>query len=528
MATIGNLFQSSTNFNVKSLLGFKEISPDGPSNSVFDGYSKMDSVDESSGNVVNPGVGKKLSSSSAHPGSSDNVSSGPGAISKSSKQSSSFSAHPGSSDNDGKHKSGKKSSSTSANNPTIVSNACLSFAYSERLRKPAPEVVEELGEHFTLDVIQDAHAALWRAAVTGVRYRKPNESTTGTPKQIRNHCASAVISKLNELDVDDKLANIKIVCPSEELFTLLNVLSLVYNPTKPSPIEDRVRALEFKVSEIEASNQRQTKGNTFTGRQKVINDVSKAQFTPQSAKRGRSPDGDDWATVTKRSAVSRPGVSRPAPQPSYWGRTNNVTNKGLGVEVHDVFLFNYRKIASEEVVKSHFVNHGIKIVKLYQRSREGSEVKSFVMRLENKEDFEKVIQVLPWQTGARWYERQVKDPAQRPAPYFNKVHKSDEFLLDRPVPAGQMTPAAHVRGDNLQYFTPSRGSQSPDTPAPAPTTSVNASVSFAPALSVSRMLTPLILTSSTASAPSFSIGGPLSSVGMSMSSPASSISGTPQ
>ena len=84
MATIGNLFQSSTNFNVKSLLGFKEISPDGPSNSVFDGYSKMDSVDESSGNVVNPGVGKKLSSSSAHPGSSDNVSSGPGAISKSS------------------------------------------------------------------------------------------------------------------------------------------------------------------------------------------------------------------------------------------------------------------------------------------------------------------------------------------------------------------------------------------------------------------------------------------------------------
>ena len=89
-----------------------------------------------------------------------------------------------------------------------------------------------------------------------------------------------------------------------------------------------------------------------------------------------------------------------------------------------------------------------------------------------------------------------------------------------------MTPAAHVRGDNLQYFTPSRGSQSPDTPAA--TTSAPATVSFAPALSVSRMITPLILTSSTASAPSFSIGGPLSSVGMSMSSPASSISGTPQ
>ena len=238
MATIGNLFQSSTNFNVKSLLGFKEISADGPSNSVFDGYSKMDSVDASSGNVVNPRPSNKLSSSSAlH----DNMSSGPGAISKSNKQPSSFSADHGSSVNDGKHKSGKKPSSSSAHNPIIVSNACLSFAYSERLRKSAPEVVEEMGEHFTLDVIQDAHAALWRAAVTGVRYRKPNESTTGTPKQIRNHCASAVISKLNELDVDDKLANIKIVCPSEELFTLLNVLSLVYNPTKPSPIEDRVR-----------------------------------------------------------------------------------------------------------------------------------------------------------------------------------------------------------------------------------------------------------------------------------------------
>ena len=545
MATFGSLFQSSNSFNVKSLLGMKDISSEGPSNAVFDGYSKMDSVDVSSGNVGKTKPGMKSTSSSALPGASVNVSSGPGAVPKTGKQSSNHaSAYPG---------SGQKSSNSSTHQPTIVSNACLSFAYSERLRKSAPEVVEIMGEHFTLDVIQDAHETLWRAAGTGRRYRKPNESTTGTPKQIRNHCASAVISKLNEMDADHSLDNIKIVCPSEELFGLMNVWSLVYNPTKPSPIEDRVRALEFKVSEIETFNQRQAKGNTFTGRQKVVNDVRNSNFpsTPQSSKRLRSPGEDSWVDVGKNGSVKPP---QKRSKPSYWGKEGTVASSDLsGAEIFDVFLFNYKKIATEEVVRKHFEKH-VKVVKIYQRSRDDSKVKSFVMRLENKADFEKVVNVLPWQTGARWYERQVRDPAQRSAPYFNKVNASAAFYLDRPS-SGKSTPVSNLQE---QWFTPRRG---PDTHVP-PATPVTTALpvmemvndqgtsvtSAAVGLSVTRMITPITVTSSVSSAPkvsvgappsvvsapkltigdssstpAFSVGGPLSSVGESMSMPHSSL-----
>ena len=293
----------------------------------------------------------------------------------------------------------------------------------------------------------------------------------------------------------------------------MNVLSLCYNPAKPSPIEDRVRALEYKVIEIEASNQRQSKGSTFTGRQKVLNDVRNSNLpsTPQSSKRLRSTEEDSWVDVGKNGSVK---LHQKRNKPSFWGKEGTVASSDLsGAEICDVFLFNYKKIATEEVVRKHFEKH-VKVVKIYQRSRDDAKVKSFVMRLENKADFEKVVKVLPWQTGARWYERQVRDPAQRSAPYFNKINASAAFYLDRPS-SGKVTPVSNFPE---QWFTPRRGSAAhgpsatPVTPACSVMDIVNdhgtSVTSAAVGLSVTRMITPLTVTSSVSSAPKVSVGAP--------------------
>ena len=289
--------------------------------------------------------------------------------------------------------------------PTIVVNACLSFIYSERLRKDSPTVVEEVSKHFTLDEIKSAREALYRASGVG-RYIYCPPVQPATAQQVASHCVSTIISKLNELDYNQNGMAIKIVCPAEEVFHLFNMLMMVYNPAQSTPLEDRVRALELKVNQMDSTqsaNQRQSnaQSSTFTSRHKVINDIRNSNFprTPQSAKRTRSIDDESWVDVSVKASAPKPPQKRI--KPSFWGKADTVANSDLsGVEVHDVFLFNYRKIATEEVVRLHFEKHDIQIVKIYQRSRDGSDVKSFVVRLARKADFDKLVKVLPWQTGA--------------------------------------------------------------------------------------------------------------------------------
>ena len=429
--------------------------------------------------------------------------------------------------------------------PTIVVNACLTFIYSEKQRKNQHSILESVSKNFTLNEIKSAREALFRGSgVTHYRYQPPHNPATA--QQTAAHCVGSIISKLNELDFEFNQPPIKIVCPSEELFSLFNVYKLVYNPSESCPMEDRVSALEKDMKMMKStssiSNQLQPKAhsNTFNSRQNLINDVRNSNFpsTPSSTKRPRSADKkDSWEDVVYKRNGERP---QKRIKPSFWGKEDTATtNDLLGAEIHDVFLFNYKNLATDDVVKKHFEKHGIKVLKIYQRSREGSDVKSFVMRLANKADFDKVVAILPWQTGARWYERLVRDPAQRPSAYFNKAKASDAFLLERPS-SGMVTPGSNIRVDATQlFYTPLRGAETPATPAAAHTPATPAAAhtpatpaaahtpadvsygtpfrSAAMGLSVTRMITPLTATSSVSSAPAFRVGGPLSNVGQSLS-----------
>ena len=66
-----------------------------------------------------------------------------------------------------------------------------------------------------------------------------------------------------------------------------------------------------------------------------------------------------------------------------------------GVQLHDVFLFNYDPESTEEQVKEHFTNKGVRVHSVKQKSHPDADAKSFLMRIKNKEDFDVIINNVP-------------------------------------------------------------------------------------------------------------------------------------
>ena len=420
-----------------------------------------------------------------------------------------------------------------------IENACLSFLHSEFLRKDHETVITSLCKNFGLDELKASPEALFK--LTGTKryvYKGPNDPATSHQKSA--YCVASMIKKLQDLEHGLQF-QVKFMCPSFDLFRLLNTV-----PTNVGNIESRLAALEqdqLKLSELEKevnklkATQSASGGPsstfapsvsgypplalpTYASRTALINNVKNKQ-RPQTPKRMRSEDGDFNEILYKKNGV-RPKRNKP----SFWGKQaeSSVPSDLVGAEVNEVFLYNYRNTASPEVVKDHFLSHNISVVNVRQRSREDAFTKSFVMKISNKGDFEKVIKVLPYRTGARWYER-IPPQANRPAentesasttplcPSSTPMAVSGIVNLStptssRPFPAvGNMsTPAA----SSIQ--TTSAPGTTPGTASAAVATS-SGGLGF----SVNNIITPR---SATGGAPAFNVGGPLSLNNASMSSQA--------
>ena len=215
-----------------------------------------------------------------------------------------------------------------------------------------------------------------------------------------------------------------------------------------------------------------------------------------------------WSEVVSKRNGIRPQKRN---KPSYWGEVNNnnVSQDLVGAERNDVFLFNYKNIATPDVVKNHFIKHHINVVKIYQRSNDEADVKSFVMRIANRYDFEKITKVLPYKTGARWYVRNRNENSERPPAYYNRTASSDAFILDRPIPnifsQFQFTPsnkAPHTAVQQSGLHTPHR--KTPPTQVPAFSFPMTISNSVAPQVTYVTSTLPTLPT------PTFSIGGIMS------------------
>ena len=429
----------------------------------------------------------------------------------------------------------------------IILNACLSFIKSEMNRRDEFHIIETTTQYFSFEELKEARKSLFEATELDKRYmlRFPQDITTNKEKSA--FCANSLIIKLKEMESAGSA--IQIACPAEDLFRI----SQINNKTFLN-VEQRLTQLENEMKDVKAmkiqaipsmhalpyssvvkrNNEPQPQHNS---RANLLKEVTTR--SPSIGKRHRSEEEEQpWNKVENK---------RPKRQ-SFWNNTAtaDTTTELLGDDHHEVYLMNYKNLATPEVVKNHFLRHKIRVINVRLRSRPESSVKSFVMKIECKEDFEKIIEVLPYKTGARWYISGWLDFQNRPRGHFNKTNSSPAFLLDsQHIPTTPRTPS------NI-YTTPQTSSRSvsgrPSFPATATPTSsavmTNSTVTVAASvvnplvssqnsivnnlanssshtggLTVTSMITPLTSThtNSTGNNPAFQVGAPMTSLGESMS-----------
>ena len=84
------------------------------------------------------------------------------------------------------------------------------------------------------------------------------------------------------------------------------------------------------------------------------------------------------------------------------------------------FLFNYNEDADPSSVLKYFQDEGISAKHARYRCHPDSQVKHFVMKFRDRDDFDKIVLALPDFTGCRWYDPVNRpDREKRPKGFFN-------------------------------------------------------------------------------------------------------------
>ena len=341
--------------------------------------------------------------------------------------------------------------------PVVLTLACLTFIRSEMYRHDQHNVISLTTQFFSFDELKHARKILYEKFEPNKKhpFRCPTDSDQAS------HCTASIILKFNE--IENKGSEITVACPAEDLFRVTQIRN-----SSSFSLEKRVLQLEKEMKEVKSAAALKPPGTapqarkpppayTSRAREDLISDVSRnvpyGSSSP-SVKRNRSTSDDDWETATNKKNGVRPQSKKP--RQSYWGNNaeTQAASELTGADLFEVFLCNYKNIATNAVVREHFKDkHNISVLSVRERSRPDAEVKSFVMRLARREDFDKVISVLPYQTGARWYDRGFNQ--QRKPLIFNNTSSSAEFLLRKPTAANTVhsTPAQRLIDNRVPAAT---------------------------------------------------------------------------
>ena len=341
--------------------------------------------------------------------------------------------------------------------PVVITSACLTFIRSEMYRHDQHSVIGVVTQFFSFDELKHARKTLFERDDPSKKHPYRGAPDTASNKEKAGHCAASIIQKFNELE--NKGSSVVVACAAEDLYRLTQI-----HNSASFTIEQRILQLERDMKEVKSAAAAAPATSTLpihrqpppsyaasSNRVALLNDVTKnipfSRPRTPSVKRNRSTSDEnvDWETAQHRRNGERPQSKKS--RQAYWGSDANTqaASELTGVDIFEVFLCNYQNIATNAVVREHFKDkHKISVISVRERSRPDADIKSFVMRLAKSEDFEKVIKVLPFKTGARWYQRgmnQEKKPL-----IFNNTSSSSEFILRRPnnVETPHSTPAQRL------------------------------------------------------------------------------------
>ena len=351
-------------------------------------------------------------------------------------------------------------------------NTVLSYMKSESMRKDQHSIIDNVIKFFTLEELLHCRKQLF--LITGCKkytYRPPNDPATTDEKA--KHCIRSIISKCEDL-VNSGI-ELNIVCDSDDIFRISHLLLNKDDDgvKKNEEHEKRLAVLELKVKILEKRcntpvtsdpapiqfpplNQDSVPSSRIASgglpsaarnsRSNLLSDIVSRNMrsqVPGSVKRRRTSENtnDNWSTVQprRRNNDRRNSV--------VWGSNNksNVnqpTTTLKGAQSHEIFLCNFENTASEEEVAKYFKECGVNFTNVKQASHPDSYIKSFVMKVTDRNQYDLVCDALPPRCGARWFKRRRFSPDQNSHPR--------EFTLSR-SPENNVTPARQIRrqSDNV-------------------------------------------------------------------------------
>ena len=261
------------------------------------------------------------------------------------------------------------------------------------------------------------------------RYQGPHD-VSARPKQ----CVASIIGKIQELHKGNQPVNY--VNSAADLFRLSNMLSNSDSTGVSNSLEQRLLRLELDVKYLKTSPSLQNPAAIPTPRfkpgvdkrQSLLKSLSSPSVTSspstdspskrrrtgepviQSERSSDSANTESWSTVHHKKNGIKPGSN-------HVPRGKAPRNQ----ESLEVFLFRYYEEETPDSVLKYFKDMGVNSAHHVRfRCRPDSDTKNFVMKIRDKEDFNKIVLAIPEYTGCRWY---VPGPppvqGDRPPGYFN-------------------------------------------------------------------------------------------------------------
>ena len=180
---------------------------------------------------------------------------------------------------------------------------------------------------------------------------------------------------------------------------------------------------------------------THNSRSNLLSEIVSRNRRPQapgSVKRRRTSENsnDNWITVQSRRRKNDRRNS------VVWGGSNNANVNQPATTLksapnHEIFLCNFDNSASEEEVAKYFKECGVRFTNVKQASHPDSYVKSFVMKVTDRNQYDLVCEFLPPRCGARWFKRRRFNPDnQNPYSRDFTPRRSDE---------NEVTPARQIQ-----------------------------------------------------------------------------------
>ena len=353
------------------------------------------------------------------------------------------------------------------NKDKIVLNGILTYIHSLSSSRDKSYISASVVSHYDFVALKKARELLYK-------YADPQAKAYNGPRNVSdaekvNHAFDSIFNKFIELDNENKLPTF--ACPSEELRFLPSKDSDVHKlcNLKFEKVESEIAELKktfHSFTNIITSKQAAPDFDEIPGppshgqqsktyREKVIGSVSSVNASSKRRRVNSKEDNNSvkdsdgfvyprdyqrkldrrmlksTSSVISREVNNQPITQNKSKKPGVFGKSKSTkisSFKGVPREIPKAFIYRCAQQANEKDVSEWLIEEKINVTDVKLASHENAFFKSFIVSVNKKEDFDKLLtgEHLPEGIGVRRYYRPRAEPEWKQRAYSNLQSLMDE------------------------------------------------------------------------------------------------------